>query len=128
MGLPEKKLEHTTVNSDTFRLTAASNCMIFLKEMKEGGDEKLEIEISVSQKFFDPNQMFTIGIDGKSKMFKKVEQFITGTVYGSRVAITNSSDSEHVVQVITEIPQGSLPLEIVDYSKSTTVSLQPLST
>jgi len=51
----------------------------------------------VSQKFFDTKNMFTIGIDGKSKMFKKVDQFITGTVYGSRIAITNSSDSEHEI-------------------------------
>jgi hypothetical protein len=30
-------------------------------------------------------------------MFKRVEEFIPGVVYGSRVAITNSTESQHQV-------------------------------
>lgn len=128
LELPEKKQEHTTESLEGFKFTAGSNCMLFLKEMTEGGNQKLELEIMASQKFFDERKMYVTAPDGKSKMFKKVTQFETGLAYGSRVAITNSSESEHTVQIITEIPQGAIPLNNLDYSKSQTLSLKPLST
>jgi hypothetical protein len=128
MDLPDKKSAHTTDTTNGFKFTAGSNCMIFSKEMKEKGNQNLDLDILISQRFFNPNDRYEIGQDGKSRMFKKISEFVIGTLYGSRIAITNSTESEHEVQVITEIPQGSIPVTTLEYSKSTTMKLDPLST
>ena len=128
LDLPEQKESHAVDNSAGFKLTAGSTCMIFSKQMKEKGNEKLDLDVIISQRFFDPNDRYVISKDGKTKMFKKIKEFLVGTIYGSRIAITNSSESEHEVQVITEIPQGAIPVNSLEYSKSTTIKLNPLST
>lgn len=126
--LPEVKENHETSTEEGFKLTAASNCMIFCKAMKEKGNEKLDLDILISQRFFDPNDRYVTGQDGKSRMFKKIKEFLIGKLYGARIAITNSTESEHEVQIITEIPQGAIPVRTLEYSKSTTIKLDPLST
>lgn len=126
--LPETKEQHETDTNEGFKLTAASNVMVFCKQMMEKGNESLDLDILISQRFFDPNDRYVIGQDGKSKMFKKISEFLIGRLYGSRIAITNSTESEHEVSVVTEIPQGAIPVKSLEYSKSTTMKLDPLST
>ena len=128
IDLPETKEQHETDRTQGLSLTAGSNLMIFTKQMKEKGNEKIDLDVIISQRFFDPNDPYVIAPDGKSKMFKKITEFLTGKVYGIRIAITNSSESEHEVAVISEIPQGSIPVQSLEYSKSTTLNLQPLNT
>ena len=128
IDLPETKGTHETDRSAGLSLTAGSNMMIFTKQMMEKGNENLDLDVIISQRFFDPNDRYVIAPDGKSKMFKKIEEFLIGKVYSGRIAITNSSESEHEVAVITEIPQGSIPVNSLEYSKSTTINLSPLST
>jgi len=104
IDLPETKEQHETDRTQGLSLTAGSNLMIFTKQMKEKGNEKIDLDVIISQRFFDPNDPYVIAPDGKSKMFKKITEFLTGKVYGIRIAITNSSESEHEVAVISEIP------------------------
>jgi len=54
------------------------------------------------------------------KKIKPVTEFLPRKVYCSRIAITNSSEESYDLQIITEIPEGSLPVNDLEYSKSHT--------
>jgi hypothetical protein len=124
----EKGTHHSEPVGTGLKLKAASNLLIFTKEIQEKGEEKLDLDILISQRFFDPFNRYTVSSDGNSKMFKNVAQFLTGTLYASRVAITNSSESQQEINVVTEIPQGSVPVYSLEYMKSTSMTMEPLST
>jgi hypothetical protein len=127
MDLPFTKPEHSTkYQESSLDLTAAGNLMIFCKEVTEMAATKTESEILISQRFFDPSERDKM-VSGK-RVLKKVSQFLKGKIYGSRVAITNTSDSEFEINVLTEIPQGAIPVDKLDYFKSTTLNLRALTT
>ena len=53
-------------------------------------------------------------MDDGTKAEKPVREYKKGKIYGSRVVVTNSTVSGQKVSVITEIPQGSIPVDRAD--------------
>lgn len=129
VDLPFEKGTHQSESSNNqLKLTVSSNCMVFSKEIQEKGDQKLDLDILISQRFYDPFDRYVYSSDGQTKMLKNVTEFIVGKLYVSRVAITNSSESQHEINVVTEIPQGSVPVVSLEYMKSTNMTIEPLAT
>ena len=129
VDLPFEKGTHTSDSANNqLKLVAGSNCIVFSKEIQEKGDQKLDLDILISQKFYDPFDRYVHSSDGSSKMLKNVKEFMVGKLYMSRVAITNSSETQHEINVVTEIPQGSIPVISLEYMKSTNMNIEPLST
>jgi hypothetical protein len=124
----EKEAHQTESGNNKLKLIAGSNCIIFSKEIQEKGDQKLDLDILISQRFYDPFDRFIHSADGQTKMLKNVKEFLVGKLYNSRVAITNSSETRHEINLVTEIPQGSVPVFSLEYMKSTTLTIEPLST
>jgi hypothetical protein len=61
LELPFKKSPHqtsTNPENNLWTLKASSNLMIFTKELKGKENEKLDLDIMVSQRLFDPNDRF----------------------------------------------------------------------
>jgi hypothetical protein len=128
LDFQQEREEHETSNDKAgFHLTAKQNAVIFCKEIKEKNDEKMELDILISQQFFDIFDRTEIAKDGSTKL-KRVADFLPGTLYASRIAITNFSENQYEVTLVSEIPQGSIPVKSLDYLKSTVMTLQPLST
>jgi hypothetical protein len=128
LDLQAEREEHETSNDQTgFHLTAKQNSIIFCKEIKEKNNERMELDILISQQFFDIFDRTEIAKDGSTKL-KRVTDFLPGTLYASRIAITNFSENQYEVTLVSEIPQGSIPVKSLDYLKSTVMTLQPLST
>ena len=127
-NLPFKKSEHTTLQSDnSWTLTSHSNLILFTKTLKEFASEKIESEILLTQKFLDPENLYEYNEKTRKSTIRQVTEFLPRKVYCSRVAITNSSESGYDIQLITEIPQGALPVNVLDYSKSESLVIGPLS-
>lgn len=63
----------------------------------------------------------------KKHVTKEVQEFLAGKIYCGRVAISNSSEIAYPLKVTTEIPEGSLPLNVLDYSTVHSVDLKALS-
>jgi hypothetical protein len=124
----EKKIHNSEANSNKLTLTAGSNCIIFSKEIQEKGEQKLDLDILISQRFYDPFDRYIHSSDGHTRMLKNITEFLVGKLYVSRVAITNSSETRHEINLVTEIPQGAIPVISLEYMKSTTLSIEPLST
>jgi hypothetical protein len=129
MDLPFQKAkpELTPQGDHSLKITPEKNLLLFLRSLKEFGSEKVDLEILLSQKFVDPENMHEYSEVTKQNTIKKVEEFVRGKKYCGRVAITNSSESYWDIRVITEIPQGAIPISPNEYSKSHYVRINPLS-
>jgi len=64
----------------------------------------------VSQKFLDPQNLYVYDEKTKRNTIKQVNEFLPRKVYCCRVAVTNSSEEYYGINLITEIPQGALPV------------------
>ena len=127
MDLSFEKVTHESkTNERDLEITAKGPLLVFCKEIIEQPSVLVDHDQIVSQKFFDPQDRWRV-IDTK-RVLKKVDEFVKGKMYGSRVAITNSNDIEYEINILTEIPQGSIPVNKLDYFKSTTINLRPLTT
>lgn len=131
LSLPFESAKHQyTMHEGRGRRTVAgSECMIFTKELVQSTSENLKIDISIIQRFYDPNDRYAYMEDMPNvKIEKKVEEYIKGKIYGSQVIVSNLTAATHEVQIVTEVPQGAIPVRNLDYTKSHTLSLDPYKT
>ena len=128
LDLPFKKeTPLTTTNQNNLTFEARSNCMIFVKFLKDFSGQNLDLEILLSQKYVDPLDRYLFDETLNTQTLQNVTEFVKGKVYCSRVAITNSSEIGYTLNLITEVPQGAIPVNVLDYSKSHVVRVNPLT-
>lgn len=99
---------------------AQSNLLIFQKDIVKSQTEKMG-DIAISQRIFDPLDRYTYLEDDISvKIEKNISEYITNKVYGCQVIITNCSIADLELQILTEIPNGAIPIHSNEYTKSHT--------
>ena len=109
-------------------ITAAGNSIIFHKEIKEC-QSNLKNDLLIAQRFFDPQDRYQVSEDDPDVKFEKdVDEFIVDKIYGCEVIITNLSVTRQEFQVLYEIPEGSIPVQKNDYTKSTTLAVNTFTT
>jgi len=110
------------------KISAASDMVVFQKEIKEA-TPSIKPEILISQRFFDPADRYTTSKEDPGvRIEKEVEQFVIDKVYGCKVTVTNCSIANQEFQVLVEIPQGSIPVKLLDYTKSHNIPLNSTTT
>ena len=101
----------------------------FCKQMNEGSAGKIDMDIIVSQRFYDPLDKYIYDETNPNiSTLKRIEEFLVGKIYTSRVAVTNSSESVVEIEVVCEIPQGAIPVNCLDYTKTYIMRPNPLQT
>ncbi len=121
LDLPYLSAEHgfRTMEGRSAELKAASNLIIFKKEVKESRGD-LRTNILVAQRYVDWEQ--------RGDEDAKIEEFLVNHIYTCQVIITNISSRKLEFDVLTQIPQGSLPVGPAPYQKSHSLSLDSYST
>ena len=109
----ENKKPSQSLEKFTLTLTPENNCIVFSKQISQVKGEESELDFLISQRFYDPTDRYYYMDDG-TKAEKPVREYKKGKIYGSRVVVTNSTVSGQKVSVITEIPQGSIPVDRAD--------------
>lgn len=66
--------------------------------------------------------------DRNVQIEKEVDEYIIDKVYGCQTIITNCSVANLEFQILTEIPSGAIPVRQVEYTKSTTQTINSYST
>ena len=130
-SLPFEKAEHDTdskTEPNTLKLVFGGNSMLFCKQIQERENERLPLDINITQSFFDPLDSHTIGKDGYTRTLNTVTEFVKQRVYQSRVSFTNTSDTDQEVQVVTEIPEGAVPMLGLDYLVNSSYKIRALKT
>ena len=75
--------------------------------------------MSIIQTFFDPyDKLTTLKDDPTVQIEKEVEEFLINKIYGTKVIVTNTSIANLDLQVLSEIPSGSIPVNSFEYTKS----------
>ena len=111
----EKAVFESSVSNNTLKLNTNSNIYVLTKEVIEKKGELFDLEVLCSQKIYDPEDP-VIYDDEDPELFhdKPVDEYLTSKVYASRVVITNSTTTRIKVNLIVEIPEGSIPIGSLD--------------
>lgn len=83
--------------------------------------------LSVSTNYFDPEDQFEVVDFERQDKFLKMP-LLTQKVYGCRVVITNVSSMSHTVELLSQIPEGSIPVCNGFRTKNTVEKLDPYTT
>jgi len=120
ISLPFKPENHkqSSFEGRGLEIQAASDFITFTKAVTEA-ESNPKNDILITQRFFDPLQKYTESEEEPGvKVEKEVDQYIINKVYGSTVIITNSSSSSQQLQILVEIPEGAIPVNSLDYTKT----------
>lgn len=49
-------------------------------------------------------------------------------IYGCQVIVTNCTITKYDFQVLVEVPEGSIPVNTIDYTKNYNITLDPYTT
>lgn len=128
-------LEFTSESYEIFEkeskkyLKVKNNSLVLIKHLKEQeGDEDNSQTLLVAQKIFDESERTVYDEKRNSNVEKIVNFFIKGKIYGSQLVLSNVSSIQQSIQIITEIPQGSLPIRTSEYHQSFDLTIDEFST
>ena len=113
-----------------FNLTAGGPLIVFHKEIKPPAAlaaNAQAVPLLVSQSFFRAGDRYRM--DGNEKFEKYVTfEFLTGTVYGANIVVTNPTSAPAKAEVLLQIPQGALPVLGSKTTDSRSLRLEPYTT
>ncbi len=129
IDLPFDAPKHTTkTEKNSFTLTAAGPVIVFHKQIKPA-DAKPDgaPALLVSENFFRQGDRYRQ--EGNEKFDKFVtDEFLSGVVYGAQLVITNPTSTPLKLDLLTQIPQGALPVLGSKATRSRFVRLEPYTT
>ena len=114
---------------ETYLELTGGNALLFLKHLNSKPQvADASNAVLAAQKWFQKDKRQEFNIQTGANEERIVKEFVKGTTYGSQVVVTNVSSVEQKIQVITEIPQGSIPVILNDTHQSLDLKLNPFST
>ena len=113
-------------SGDNFVIEANSSFVIFVKEVKEL-DFQSKFGVLINQRFFSPDQRFRYEDDG-TQIENDVEEFIANKVYALQTVVTNTSGTSLELQILMDVPSGSIPLLSHEYVQITNATVNAYST
>ena len=108
----------STAKDKGLKIKFDSNAMLFKKQIKKA-TAKIGTKMHAIHRYF---------LAGSEHDDTPISAFLTHQIYGCEVIVTNVSSKKQNYQLLWQIPEGSLPLQNINYQKSTSSSLKPYST
>ena len=108
-------------------LKAKSPGLVFHKEIKPTSAAELSVPILVSQNYFRADDRYRY--EGGETFDKYVTgEYLLHTVYLCQVVLTNPTSSRQKLDLLMQIPRGSLPVESGFRTRGRHVQLEPYAT
>lgn len=128
LDLPFEAGKHETkYDQQHMSFKAATPLIAFHQEIRPVTDKVERTAILVSQNFFQANDRYRH--ENNEQLDKFVtEEFLVHTVYGCQVVVTNPTSSPQKLDVLTQIPVGSIPVNGSEATRGANIQLQPFST
>lgn len=128
LDVPFKAGEHETkIDDNSLTFSAKSPVVVFHEEIEETPEAEDKPPLLVSENFFRNDDRY-INIAGERTDKFVTDEFLTGVLYGSQVVVTNPTSSTQKLDLLLQVPQGALPVQSSDYTKTQHVRLAPFST
>ena len=128
LDLPFSAPKHQDeIKNGSLEFTAGDSVLFFHREIREADLAKNRPPILVSQNYFDRNNRFRVENGQKIDQFI-TEEFVRGLAYGSQIVVTNTTSSQQRLDLLTQLPQGSVPLLGQKITITKPILLEPYST
>ncbi len=128
LDLPFEGAEHETNSGDThYAVKAASPLVAFYKDIEPAEGTNADTPILVSQNFFRLDDRYRHEANQRFDKFV-TEEFLSCVVYGCQVTVTNPTSTPHNIELLRQVPEGSIPIASGRYTKSERMRLEPYST
>ena len=127
LELPYQAGKHEMdIKDATLTLKAASPIIVFHKETKPAQDGE-KSGILVGQNYFRADDRYRN--EGNERFDKYVTgEFLSGIVYGGQVVVTNPTSTPRKLDLLVQIPRGSLPVSNTLATRGLHVQLAPYAT
>ena len=112
---------------NTVTLTPGGRGVLFHQEIRAAEVDKEGTPLLVSQNFYRQGDRYIEQAGEKTDKFVSGE-FLAGVVYGCQVVVTNPSSSRQKLDLLFQIPEGSMPVLNTQVTKSQPVVLEPYHT
>ena len=111
LDLPEELIEHglKSLEGRKAELKAAGNLILYQKEIRES-KLVLSKNVQVTQRYMD--------ISNANDEINQTDEFLVNHPYKTEVVFTNISSAALDLEILTQIPEGALPLGNSTYQKS----------
>jgi hypothetical protein len=131
LDLPFEAPKHNgKTTAGRFDLTAGGPVIAFHKEIKPSiapAANAQPVQLLVSQSFFRAGDRYRM--EGNEKFEKYITfEFLTGTVYGANIVVTNPTSAPTKAEVLLQLPRGALPVLGSKATDSRSVRLEPYTT
>ncbi len=128
MDLPfSAKAQDIKIENESLTITANSPVVVFHEEIEERAPAGEKSDILITQNFFRADDRFQV-VEGVQIDKFVTKEFLTGIHYGCQVVITNPTSSQKKLDLLFQLPQGSVPLESAEYTRTFPIDLGPFST
>jgi hypothetical protein len=108
-------------------LTASCTSLVYHKEIKPGDNEPEKTPLLVSQNYFCENDRY-IHV-GNERLDKYITgEFLIHTVYICQVILTNPTSSNQKLDLLVQIPKGSVPVNTGFYTRGFHIELSSYNT
>ncbi len=110
-----------------YTLTAGGRLLAFHKEITAAAPAEGQTELLVSENFFRQDDRYRME---ENERFDKyvTDEFLSGVVYGANVVVTNPTSSPQKIEMLTQIPQGAMPVLGSKATDSCRLRLEPYTT
>ena len=127
LDLPFESAEIASeLKADQLTLRPTNNLILFHREVEETAALKSNI-LMINQKYFDINNRYRM--EGNEKIEKYLtEEFEINKVYGAKIIINNPSARNRKIEVLTQLPEGAIPMNRSTETMTNLLSLGAYST
>ncbi len=128
LDLPFEAAKHTSkFEGTTMTLTPGGPLVVYHEEIEPTAAPDGKTKVLVSQNFFRQGDRHRIENGEQVDKFVS-EEFLVHVVYGCQVVVTNPTSTRQKLNMLTQIPRGSLPVLNSQATKTTHLTLEPYHT
>ncbi len=128
LDLPFTPGEHRTAQQDGTRtLRPATPLLLVRRELAPVAAEAAEGAILLSQDFYRLDERYRyVGQEQRDAFVS--DEFLKGVAYGCQVVVTNPTSTPRKLELLLQIPQGSIPVRNGAVTRGVAVHLPPYGT
>ncbi|MCA9079854.1 MAG: DUF4200 domain-containing protein [Planctomycetaceae bacterium] len=128
LDLPFKAAEHQSeLDGAQLTLTPGGPVVVFHEEVQSAEAPPAASTVLVSQNFFKHGDRHRMENGEQVDKFV-TEEFLIHTVYGAQIVITNPTSARQKLNILTQIPQGAIPVLNTLATNTRHLDLEPFHT
>lgn len=125
LELPFERGDHDSKSTDEgFQMTPAHDMIAFLEQVRPAEVDSEASRILVSENFFRSDDPVKI-VDGKTVEKFLQKEFLPHVVYVGQIVVTNTSSVQQDIELLVQIPEGSIPVALAQSTRTVQLDLAP---